>query len=68
MKQLLILHANLEAEIQELKDQIEKEKLKVEEQKQSQQKLTKEKEQQYIINYWNNFNNNYAADKLKNNN
>jgi hypothetical protein len=36
----------LEAEIQELKDQIEREKSKVQEQKQSKEKLTKEKEQQ----------------------
>jgi hypothetical protein len=41
-----VLTCALEAEIQELKDQIEQEKLKVEEQKQSKEKLSKEKEQQ----------------------
>ncbi len=41
-----VLACALEAEIKELKDQIEQEKLKVEEHKQSKQKLTKEKEQQ----------------------
>ncbi len=39
-----VMTCALEVEIQELKDQIEKEKLKVEEQKQSKEKLTKEKE------------------------
>ena len=41
-----VLTCALEAEIQELKDQIDKEKLKVKAQKQSTQKLSKEKDEQ----------------------